>query len=365
MAKRKSANGNDRLLSIAEDAFTRMKASGCAPTPRAFEVWFTVARGDVPALGDAVQSLIAAKGEVQETDIDALFEAHIAPRSFAAHAERTSRGVLAEIEHVMEMIDLALGSSAKYGESLVSLSRDLSGTVDRNRIRDIVGALVLATREAAATNKTLDARLKETRNEISTLRETLEAVRIEALTDALTGLANRKHFEEMLVKWIDQVTIVRQPLALIMIDIDHFKHFNDTFGHLTGDQVLRLVGSTMREKVKLKATIARFGGEEFAVILPDTTLDSARALAEAIRIGIMGRELIKRSTGESLGRVTVSCGVAVLTRGDTVATLLERADTCLLLAKRTGRNRTVIETDIAESSDLIGDPIEDIRSQVA
>ncbi len=348
MAKRKGSSGDDRRLAIAEHAFERLKAADSPPTPRSFEVWFSVANGDVPALRDAVQSIVDTKGRVDEQDIEALFEAHIAPRSFAAHAERTSRGVLAEIDHVMEMIDLALGSSAKYGESLVSLTNDLSGTVDRNRIRDIVGALVLATREAAATNKTLDARLKETRNEISTLRETLEAVRIEALTDAVTGLANRKHFEEMLVKWIDQVSIVRQPMSLIMIDIDRFKHFNDTFGHLTGDQVLRLVGATMREKVKLKATIARFGGEEFAVILPDTTLDGARALAEAIRLGIMGRELIKRSTGESLGRVTVSCGVAQLTRGDTVATLLERADACLLLAKRTGRNRTVVESDVIQ-----------------
>lgn len=356
LSKRRSGSAHDRRTAIAEDAVARMKASGCPPTPRAYEVFYTIARGELPALADAVQAVIDTKGQVEEADIDAVYEAHVAPRSFAAHAERTSRGVLAEIEHVMEMIDLALGSSARYGESLVSLSRDLSGTVDRNRIRDIVGALVLATREAAATNKTLDARLKETRTEISTLRETLEAVRIEALTDALTGLANRKHFEEMLVKWIDQVAIVRQPLSLIMIDIDHFKHFNDTFGHLTGDQVLRLVSATMRDKVKLKATIARFGGEEFSVILPDTTLESGRSIAEQIRIGIMGRELIKRSTGESLGRVTVSCGVAVLGKGDTVATLMERADNCLLLAKRNGRNQTVIETDVVP--DLDEEPVD-------
>ena len=111
----------------------------------------------------------------------------------------------------------------------------------------IVSALVLATKDVRATNETLEARMRETRGEMEGLRETLEAVRMESLTDPLTGIANRKHFEEMLVKTLDQALVERSPLALIVIDIDHFKRFNDTYGHLTGDQVLRLVSMTMRE----------------------------------------------------------------------------------------------------------------------
>src|SRR5262249_50732312 len=150
----------------------------------------------------------------------------------------------------------------RYGESLANLSHGLAETVDRTRLRQIVKALVLATRDATGTNRTLEARLQETRREIQMLRETLEAARLDALTDPLTGIANRKHLEETLARAIDHAKAERSPLALIMIDIDHFKHFNDTYGHLTGDQVLRLVSLTMREKVQAKATVARFGGEE-------------------------------------------------------------------------------------------------------
>jgi diguanylate cyclase len=170
-------------------------------------------------------------------------------------------------------------------------------------------------------------------------------VRLESLTDSLTGISNRKHFEEMLVKAIDHAARHTKPLALIIIDIDHFKRFNDTFGHLTGDQVLRLVGVTMRERVKSQATLARFGGEEFGVILPDTTLEAARAIAEQIRENVMSRELVKRSTGESLGKVTISLGIAAFRKGDTAVSLLERADQCMFVAKRAGRNRTVTDAD--------------------
>ncbi|MFL5115742.1 MAG: GGDEF domain-containing protein [Microvirga sp.] len=232
------------------------------------------------------------------------------------------------------------------------MSNDLAGPIDRSKVRDVIASIVNATKDVASTNETLDARLKETRSEIETLRETLEAVRIESLTDALTGVSNRKHFEETLIRAIERAGQDRSPLALIVIDIDHFKRFNDTYGHLTGDQVLKLVGMTMREAVKSKATLARFGGEEFAIILPETTMQPARALADTIRQSVMSRELVKRSTGESLGKVTISAGVAVLREGDTAVSLLERADQCMYMGKRMGRNRTVTDHEYAGPGDL-------------
>lgn len=341
------AKANPSNNPVGEEALRRLNAANVPLSPRSFEVFYAMARGDNHALNASLEAMIATGQFISLNDIDRIFEAHIVTRGFSSHAERTSAGVLVEIDHVMEMMDLALGSTANYGESLVSLTQDLNSAVDRTRVREIVGALVHATREASATSKTLEARLRETRGEISTLRETLESVRVEALTDAVTGLANRKHFDEMLVKTLDQATIHRTQLSLVMADIDHFKHFNDTYGHLTGDQVLRLVGMTLRDRVKRKATLARFGGEEFGIILPDADLATAMEIAETVRKSVMSRELVKRSTGESLGRVTISVGVASVQIGDTPATFLERADHCMLTAKRLGRNQTIMETDPA------------------
>ena len=131
----------------------------------------------------------------------------------------------------------------------------------------------------------------------------------------------------------------------MMTDIDHFKRFNDSYGHLTGDQVLRLVAMSVKQNVKGQDVAARYGGEEFAVVLPNTVLRSAITVADHIRRAVMTKELMKRSTGEHLGRVTISIGVAVLKPNDTPATLIERADGCLYAAKRSGRNRVISEAD--------------------
>jgi diguanylate cyclase len=129
----------------------------------------------------------------------------------------------------------------------------------------------------------------------------------------------------------------------VLADIDFFKSFNDAHGHLTGDQVLRLVARTMKDKFKDKAIITRFGGEEFAVILPQADLIAGKFSAETVRQALLTRELVKRSTNENLGRITISLGVASYRRGDTATSMVERADQALMMAKRDGRNRTVTE----------------------
>jgi diguanylate cyclase len=136
-----------------------------------------------------------------------------------------------------------------------------------------------------------------------------------------------------------------QPLSLLMFDIDHFKSFNDSYGHLTGDQVLRLVGLSLKHVIKGQEVTARYGGEEFAVVLPNTALRQALTVADHIRRTVMAKELKKKSTGEILGRVTISVGVSMLKPGDDTDALIGRADACLYAAKRNGRNRVVCEVD--------------------
>jgi diguanylate cyclase len=195
------------------------------------------------------------------------------------------------------------------------------------------------------SNHKLEERLNASKQEIQELQVNLEAVRTESLTDPLTQLANRKFFDSTLEEAIADARTNNEPLSLMMTDIDHFKNFNDSFGHLTGDQVLRLVAMAVKQNVKGQDTAARYGGEEFAIVLPNTVMRSAITVADHIRRAVMTKELMKRSTGEHLGRLTVSIGVATLQKGDTAQMLIGRADTCLYAAKRHGRNRVMCETD--------------------
>jgi diguanylate cyclase len=227
--------------------------------------------------------------------------------------------VQGEIEQVMSMIDTAAGNASNYTESLVDMSEQLGKSKDREGIRTIVESLVHTAKEMEISNVKLEESLVASKKELLDLHAHLEAVRSESLTDPLTQLSNRKYFDAALERALAQARASNEPLSLLMADIDHFKNFNDSFGHLTGDQVLRLVAMSLKQNVKGQDTTARYGGEEFAVILPNTVLRSAITVADHIRRAVMTKELMKRSTGENLGRVTVSSRHAAQDRFTAVA----------------------------------------------
>jgi diguanylate cyclase len=213
-------------------------------------------------------------------------------------------------------------------------------------LRAVIERLIAGAKEVETSNRKLEARLSASREEIEQLQQNLEIVRTESLTDPLTTLANRKFFDAELDRTVAEAKAGYEPLALLMCDVDHFKAFNDRFGHLTGDQVLRLVAVSVKQIVRGEDIAARYGGEEFAIALPKTALRSAIGVADQIRRAVMNKELMKRSSGERLGRVTISIGVALLRPTDTPQSLLERADKCLYAAKLNGRNQVVAECDL-------------------
>jgi diguanylate cyclase len=162
------------------------------------------------------------------------------------------------------------------------------------------------------------------------------------MTDALTNIANRKAFDEALTRDCHDAEAGGQPLTLAVVDIDHFKKFNDTWGHQTGDQVLRYVASVLARFCKAPRLAARYGGEEFAMIFPGEQAAQVAAGLEAVRAEIGSRSLKRRSTNEDLGAVTVSMGVAERQRGETTAALIERADGALYASKHAGRNLVTV-----------------------
>jgi diguanylate cyclase len=165
-------------------------------------------------------------------------------------------------------------------------------------------------------------------------------VRRDAMTDALTDLANRKAFDIQLDSTTEASESEQSPLALAVLDIDHFKRFNDTWGHQTGDQVLRYVASVLARVSAAPRFAARYGGEEFALIFPAEKTSSVLAALECIRKEIRSRALRRRSTNDDLGTVTISIGFAERLPGETAVSLLERADAALYESKRGGRDMT-------------------------
>jgi diguanylate cyclase (GGDEF)-like protein len=157
-----------------------------------------------------------------------------------------------------------------------------------------------------------------------------------ARTDALTGLFNRRMFQEMLSDEINRVKRYGRPLSLVMIDIDHFKKCNDTYGHPVGDEVIRMVSRTIKSMIRTTDRAFRYGGEEFAILLPETSSGNGYTLSERLRITIEADRSVK---GPS---ITISSGITEFAATDTPESFVKRADTCLYSAKESGRNRVVI-----------------------
>ena len=339
------ADEHERTMAFANIALGQIKALRQDASPRNYEIWYAYATGYHPSLNQKINEILADRGKLTDDELEQVYDTYLSPVRLSERIDNVGAQVKGEIEQVMAMIDAAAGSANHYTESLADMSEKLGASKDREGLRAIVESLVQTAKEMEVSNHKLEERLNASKQEINELQVNLEAVRAESLTDPLTQLANRKFFDTTLEQAIAEATAKNEPLSLMMTDIDHFKKFNDSFGHLTGDQVLRLVAMSVKQNVKGQDTAARYGGEEFAVVLPNTVLRSAIVVADHIRRAVMTKELMKRSTGEHLGRVTISIGVATLRKNDNAQGLIERTDACLYAAKRHGRNRVMCETD--------------------
>jgi diguanylate cyclase len=313
--------------------------------PRNYEIWYVYATGYNAPLNKIINETLARHGKLTEGDLEQIYETYLSHIKTTDRIDKVGARVIGEIDDVMKLLSEALGMSAVYDASLSGASDKLQSANSREQIKAIVETLVRSTREMRETNKALEDRLTLSKNEISNLQQSLEAIRAESLTDPLTGLGNRKYFDRMIGMAVQSALASGEPLSLLLFDIDHFKSFNDSYGHLTGDQVLRLVGLSLKQTIKGQDITARYGGEEFAVVLPNTAMRQALTVADHIRRAVMAKELKKKSTGEILGRVTISVGVSMLKEGDDTDALIERADACLYAAKRNGRNRVICEAD--------------------
>ena len=289
-----------RTLAFAEIALGQIRALSQPASPRNYEIWYNYATGYNSALNRAINQAIEQKGSLGEADLDHIYNTYISTNRVGEQIDTVGARVLDEIKQVLEMIDAASGSATSYSEDLADASAKLAGAYDGDTLRAVIERLMDGARAMEMNNKKLDASLSASKQEIEQLQHNLAVVRSESLTDPLTSLSNRKAFDLSLAHAIVTAKQRNEPLSLIMADVDHFKQFNDKFGHLTGDQVLRLVAVAMKHNVKGQDIVARYGGEEFVIALPDTTLRSAAAVADQIRRAVMAKELMKRSSGERL-----------------------------------------------------------------
>lgn len=339
-----------RALGYAQAAMDVLTRATIPPYPQFYELLYTYATGVNSALNGRINEILRAglpTADMAERLYNEFLKSQDMHERLSGVSERVSQRMVA----IHEAIDTTMTTASAYSASLQMASGDLSSDAfDAARLRQIADTLLAETRRMQVSNHQLELSLAASRDDIEALQRDLEDVRREAMLDPLTKVYNRKAFDDGIARLLRETLDSGESLCLMLIDIDHFKRFNDTWGHQTGDQVLRLVAMTLKSNIKGRDLAARYGGEEFVAILPATDLDGAITLADHIRRAIQAKELLKRSTNEKLGRVTASFGVAVHRSGDTTSSLIERADRCLYAAKHRGRNMVVNERQLADSA---------------
>jgi diguanylate cyclase len=334
----------DYATSIADRASRFMSQHAVPPTPENFSVWFNYAMGASPALRKTIDILVANKRKFDSATNHDLYVTYVKPRADSGVAEDFPEQLQSVISSAKEFLATAISDNRTQIETLGEVSSQCGASSDP---RPIIERLVKELSNATARASSLEANFIETSEELDKIRDSLKLAEQHSNTDALTGLANRRALEEFVRS--AQITSMEtgEPLSILMIDIDHFKKFNDSFGHQVGDQVLRLVAKVLQENVRGDDLAARYGGEELMAVLPGTAVDICAEIAERIRRRISEARLTRRATGEEISSVTVSIGVAQFRLAESAEMMIERCDRALYQAKRSGRNRTITESDIA------------------
>lgn len=331
---------------IADSAFSLMKAKGFAPTPKCYALWYAYFSGADPELERILDAVVKGTEELSERRVIDLYSQFFEIDMEAEAIRQTGALIEASVTKVIEKLNEANAESARYGERIENFSGRLARGPKPGDIQKIIESVLGETQKMRERSEQIAGDIKESSLEIVELRRSLENVRREAHTDALTGISNRRSFDERLKLALREAKETNETVSLLMIDIDYFKKFNDSFGHPLGDKVLQLVARILKTSIKGRDLVARYGGEEFAVILPNTRLSGAATLGDQIREAVASRHIIQKRTGEDFGTITLSVGAANLRSGDSAESLIKRADEALYTAKRSGRNRVISEEQI-------------------
>jgi diguanylate cyclase len=333
------------LASARDTAFATidgLTGLGLAPTPTNYSVWHSHISGENPGLSRSIQELVARAIPITDEMLSDFWRRFCAPAMDPAVVTDAGERLGRLMASIAESISGAGAATSGFTDALARFGDEIVAAV---RMPDMAAVMREATRRMLVETKRmvegtrgLDADLRGASREVQALRNDLEEARRQAMSDPLTSVANRKAFDERLAREMAAASASGSDLALLLLDIDHFKRFNDSFGHVIGDEALKLVAQTLVAGVKGRDMVARYGGEEFAVILPATSLAHALGLANGLGAAVKGRRMLLKSTGRDLGRITVSLGVACYRPGESASDLVRRADAALYAAKDRGRD---------------------------
>ena len=325
-------------------AVQQVNRCGTPLIPLNYALFYFYVSGRHQLLNEKMDAMLADGAEWYHDDAAKLFLRYLTPCNDLSMAD-LQQDLLSVVSGIIESAGNAGQSVDQHSDSLDRKATKLARCQDPKQARQVAIEILDETRSLVKESKALASDMQASVQEVEKLQEELLHARREASVDALTGLQNRRAFDLVLAELVAK----DEPFALIIIDVDNFKETNDQHGHLIGDRVLCHLAKLLSASTRTTDTVTRYGGEEFAILLPKTRLGGAERVAEKLRSALARVTMRRTDTGGSLGKITASFGVAEHLRQESGHETLARADAALYTAKRNGRNRVEIADQSLET----------------
>jgi diguanylate cyclase len=336
----KFSDDSSKAAGYLRQAIPAMVKHNIVPNPLNYTLWYSYFSKTFPMLNNELDQIIERYGTCPPKIGESLFIQHISQAD--DKNEEQVENYQRAISHLVDNLSDSLGQTAKQTDDYsAALKHNITALEAHNVDASMLPVLNELNANANAicdVNQQFFGELSSAQNEINRLKTELETSKREANTDPLTGLCNRRVLDAIYREFMASHN-ESEDLSLIIMDIDKFKVFNDTHGHLIGDQVLKFVGALLKKECPESIVPVRFGGEEFAMLCPKVSGKSAEEIAENIRVKLSATQFNHRKTGEKLPPITASFGLATQLDDEQLTELIERADKALYTAKGQGRNQ--------------------------
>ncbi len=328
----------DQAAEYMRLAIPLMKKHGVAMTPENYSLWYEYVSGNNAELTEALSECIQQNDVISEKKCSALYSQFFDRGKDQLLIQEMRDELRRVLSEVLNLVSSGVTSSEQISSKLEACLEQFDHDLSQDQVRDVVEDVVNQTRIASSNGGQLSERLNAALLDIEEIKKDIELAKQEAKIDTLTGLANRKVFDESLFKAISEADKNGSDVCIILCDLDFFSSINIKHGHLVGDQVLKVVASSLKNTVKGRDLVARHGGEEFAILLLNTSLTNVSKLAETIRLDIASKRIQRKDTRQPLGVITMSFGIARYVASEGAESFMQRVDRALYMSKRNGRN---------------------------
>ncbi|MFT5543342.1 MAG: diguanylate cyclase [Glaciecola sp.] len=339
----KFSENSDQAADFLRQAVPTMVKHEIVPNPLNYTLWYSYYSNAFPSLNKELDETLERYGTCPPEVGEALFIQHIT--QLDKDSEKQLESFHQAFSHIVDDLSVSLD---KTNEQTTGYSQALKDNISELGMHELDSAVTpvldqLSENASAICNANdeFQGQISAAKMEINTLKAELESSKKEANTDPLTGLSNRRVLDTIYHQFVEE-SDDSDELAFIIMDIDKFKVFNDTHGHLVGDQILKFVGQLLKKECKAPFVPVRFGGEEFALLCPCYSIVQAQQVAENIRVKLSALPFNNKRTGEKIPPITASFGVSNKRQGDILNNVIERADKALYAAKSAGRNQVML-----------------------